>query len=528
MRAALGWPDGPIVASHYRSGASLAFAAAQDQLFTATEVNEWAWQGVAPASAALPLPNAPGHPAAWDSESAQHTLHKVSEAEACPAAMALIASALARHLPAFHDEDELSLGSGSGSQLWSLSALPTQVDWSPLHDIPTALVTGSNGKTSTVRLIAAMCAAAEIRAGFNCTDGICIGGEMIAQGDYSGPSGARRVLRDQRVEVAVLETARGGILRRGLAVRHADAAIVTNVSADHFGEYGVHSLADLADAKLVVARVLDADGVLVLNADDPVLLAKAESLPVALAWFSLDDDHPHLQQHRRLGGRTCGVRSGELVLHIDGAAHSVGDIVDMPLTLSGMARYNIANIAGAALVASVLGVAPERIAEAAGKFGDARTDNPGRLQRWTIDRVEILLDYAHNPDGLAGLLAIAKQLRAERGGRLGLLLGQAGNRDDDALRELARVAANAGPDFVVLKDLDSYLRGRKVGEVPEALRAELLRLGQSRHSMQTVLPEVEAAQTLFEQARAGDVLVLPVHNLSARENIVGWLDSLPQ
>ncbi|MEO7251711.1 MAG: Mur ligase family protein, partial [Arenimonas sp.] len=312
------------------------------------------------------------------------------------------------------------------------------------------------------------------------------------------------------------------------AVRHADVAIVTNVSADHFGEYGVHSLSDLADAKLVVARVLSDDGVLVLNADDPVLLAKAEALDVALAWFSLDHDHPRLQQHRRLGGRTCGVRGGELVLHVDGGTNSLGHVVDMPLTCSGLARYNIANIAGAALVASVLGVSPECIAETVGRFGAARTDNPGRLQRWNIQGVEILLDYAHNPDGLTGLLAIGGQLRGRHCGRLGLLLGQAGNRDDDALRELAGVAASARPDFIVLKDLDSYLRGREAGEVPQVLRAELLRLGQSPTSIRTVLAEVEAAQALFAQASPGDVLVLPVHNLAAREQIVAWLDSLGQ
>ncbi len=144
----------------------------------------------------------------------------------------------------------------------------------------------------------------------------------------------------------------------------------------------------------------------------------------------------------------------------------------MPLTLAGLAHYNIANIAGASLVAALLGVSPETIAATLTHFGGNRGDNPGRLQRWQINGIEVLLDYAHNPDGLAGLMAIGNGLRQQRGGRLGLLLGQAGNRDDGAICELAAVAAAAKPDFVVLKDLDGYLRGREQGEVLGAVAEE--------------------------------------------------------
>nr|WP_246606797.1 Mur ligase family protein [Lysobacter antarcticus] len=434
-------------------------------------------------------------------------------------------AASTRGLPAFLDDDGLTLGAGEAGRTWALDALPADVAWADLHDIPTVLVTGSNGKTTSVRLLAALFAQAGRVAGFNCTDGVFVGDQCVAQGDYSGPNGARRVLRDTRVQAAILETARGGILRRGLAVHHADAALVTNVSADHFGEYGVHDLSDLADAKLVVARAVHADGVLVLNADDPLLVEKSASLACPLAWFSLDDRNPVLVAHRQRDGATCGVDAGVLTLSVDGQRHRLGEVAGMPLTLEGSARYNIANLAGAALLAATQGLPARAIASVLMQFGGAREDNPGRLERWRIRGAEILLDYAHNPEGLAGLLAVAARVRERRGARLGLLLGQAGNRDNEAIRDLARTAAVAVPDLVVLKDLDGYIRGRRAGEVPEILREQLLLQGLPEASLQTILPEVEAAQAILAWSRPGDVLVLPVHNLSARAQLIAWLQS---
>ena len=198
----------------------------------------------------------------------------------------------------------------------------------------------------------------------------------------------------------------------------------------------------------------------------------------------------------------------------------------MPLTVSGAARYNVGNIAGAALLASGLGVAAALVAAVLARFGNSREDNPGRLERWSFSGITALLDYAHNPHGLSGLLQVASSLRNQSGSRLGLLLGQAGNRDDDAIRELAGVAAAAKPELVVLKDLEGYMRGREQGEVPAILRAELTKQGIPPDSLRTILPEVEAAQALIDWAVPGDVIVLPVHNLSAREQVVGWLDSL--
>jgi UDP-N-acetylmuramyl tripeptide synthase len=212
------------------------------------------------------------------------------------------------------------------------------------------------------------------------------------------------------------------------------------------------------------------------------------------------------------------------VLHHDQRDHDLGAVGDMPLSFSGAARYNLGNLAGAALLASVLGVAPDVIAAVYARFGARREDNPGRLERWQVGGATVLLDYAHNPEGLGGLLAVATQLRQASGGRLGLLLGQAGNRDDGAIAQLAAVAASARPERVVLKDIDGYMRGREQGEVASILSDALLAHGVAPEGVSVLLSELEAAIALVEWARPDDVVVLPVHNLEVRSRLVDWLD----
>jgi UDP-N-acetylmuramyl tripeptide synthase len=526
MRGALRWRDGAIDVHSYAEGAALAIAAPRDRLLTATELNEWAWQGASLPELGLPLPFAPGHPDTLDFDSARETLKLLAAAEARPALDAMVAEAARRGLPVFEDDEFVTFGAGTNSKTFAiedLSRTTAALDFSALGPIGTAVITGSNGKTTTVRLLAAMCAEAGRVAGYNCTDGVWVRGERLEQGDWSGPAGARRVLRDVRVETAILETARGGLLRRGLAVARADAAIVTNVSADHFGEYGIHSLAELAQAKLVVARALGEEGLLVLNADDAELVAAAAGLRCRTGWFALEAGNPFLMAARAAGAPTCAARDGRLWLHAAGVESDLGLVAAMPLTLGGVAQYNLANAAGAALVAQALGIATAHIAAVLARFGGRNSDNPGRLQRWRRDGVEVLLDYAHNPDGLQGLLAMARALAPR--GRLGLLLGQAGNREDEAIRALARTAAESQPDRVVLKDLPGFLRGRAPGEVPSLLLDELRRAGLDEQRMQVVLSEQEAARSLLAWAQAGDVLVLPVHGVEARDQLVAWLDA---
>lgn len=531
-RQALHWSEQATFAHVHPGGATLALAAPLDGLFTATEINEWAWEAVLLPFIAWeilespPPLHAPGHPAVWDEDEAMATLRELARSESDPALVALANAAHEHRVELLLDDDDFALGEGHGARVFPRDPLPdpARIRWSSLHDVPVALVTGTNGKTTTVRLLAAMARAHGWSTGHSCTDGLFVDGRPIASGDYSGPAGARQVLRQPQVQCAILETARGGILRRGLAMQRAQAAVITNISADHFGRYGVHDLDDLARVKLTVARVLDNGGLLALNADDATLREHAADVAGTIGWFALDDEHPLLARHRTTGGATCGVRDGRVVLTVGGAAQDLGAVVAMPLTVAGAARYNVANILGATLAATALGVPATTIAEVLARFGATHADNPGRLQHWSIAGIDIWLDYAHNPDGLRGLLDVVGV--AQRRGGFGLLLGQAGDRSDDDIRELARVAASHRPDHVVLKDMPAFMRGRAPGEVAAVLRAALAKAGVDGVAPGHAEDEQQGARALLAWARPGDVLVLPVHAKAARVEVSTLLDRL--
>lgn len=547
----LGWSTPPIaipvadgiVARRHASGTSLAIAAPFDQLFTATEVNEWAlcaalherdpghWCGLADALLAAAREQAadPGTviPPVLDEAAALARFEMLAAREMRTDIRRLIAAAESRGLRHVLDEQQLTLGAGSGGFSWSLDGLPTvaQVPWNALHEIPVAAVTGSNGKTTTVRLIAACARAHGWCDGYNCTDGVFVGGTLVEAGDYAGPAGTRSVLRDPRVEAAIVETARGGILRRGLAIDHANAAVVTNVSSDHFGEYGIHDLDGLADAKMTVAQLVARDGLLVLNAEDVVLRAKAMQLDARLGWlppigwFALDYAHSLLVAHRADGGSTCGVRAGRLLLTHGALEHDLGPIADMPLTVQGAATYNVANLAAAALAVAAIGIAPATIRSVFAAFGVDPADNAGRLMRFMVDGVQVVLDYAHNPEGLRGVLRVAQRLRAP-GGRIAMLLGHAGNRRDTDLEAVAATAASFAPDLVVIKETEQHLRGRPAGEIPALLRAALSRHGMKESSLAVEMSELAAARRALDWARPGDVVALLVHSAAARSAVL--------
>ena len=546
----LGWSNCQAIVRRHASGASLAIAAPSDQLFLATEVNEWAlcaalverdpvrWSGLEAALVAQALQAAENtsNPAAdiqpvIEESAAFARFERLSSVESHPKLRALLDAAAARGLPHVVDESELTLGAGVSGRSFPLTALPDvdNVRWQELRDIPTVIVTGSNGKTTTVRLLAACARAHGWHTGYNCTDGVFIDDEVLATGDYSGPAGARMVMRERRTQAAILETARGGILRRGIAVSQANTAVITNVSSDHFGEYGIHDLAGLAEVKLAVAAAVSASGLLVLNADDSQLRAQAERLvqrfgrSPPLGWFSMNPDQEMLRTYRLRGASTCGVREGRLHLSHGGGEHDLGLISALPLSMGGIAAYNVANMAGAALAAVALGIAPTTIAAVFTRFGSTITDNPGRLMRFAVDGVTILVDYAHNPDGLRGFLTVADHLRGGTG-RLGLLLGHAGNRKDADIEELAQVAAEFQPDLVVVKEDEEHLRGRAPGEIPRIIRAALMRLGFPDSALPVANSEVEAARYALDWARPGDVLALPVHSWSARAAVVAMLE----
>jgi cyanophycin synthetase len=503
---AIGWGGERLATRRHAGGLSLAFSAPFDALYAATDVAEEAWRAT---EEALGRPSS-GQPAPRFQETAAR-LRETIAAERNPRLAALAAAAAARGVAFLWDADQATVGLGAGSASWPIAGLPSprEVDWAAVRDVPVALVTGTNGKTTTVRLLAAIAEAAGRVAGLTSTDRIAVGGETIDRGDFSGPGGARALLRDRRVELAVLETARGGILRRGLALAAADAAAVTNVAADHLGEYGIDDLAALAAAKRVPVRAVRPGGTAVLNADDPELARGGPAAArVAIAWFGLDPENPLLATHLAAGGAAALLDDDGLVLAAAGRRRVVARLADLPITFGGAARHNAANALAAAALAQALGLPDGAIARGLASVGGTAADNPGRANLFELAGARILLDYAHNPHGLASLLHLAAALPAAR--RL-LTLGQAGDRDEAAIRELAATAWRLRPDRVVVKELPAMLRGRPLGEVPAILEDELRRRGASPEALSYAPTELAALEQALAWARPGDLVILLVH-----------------
>ena len=495
----VGWQAEHTRVRRFKGGANLFASAPPDSLYAATDLVELAWARALDADAA-------GGSADVD------RLRNRIERERNPRIAALAHEADRRGLTFLHDDDGVSLGSGAGSRLWPEDALPEphDVGWDSLSDVPIALVTGSNGKTTSVRLAAAIASAAGHRVGYSTTDGVVIGDEMVVESDYAGPMGARLVLRDVRVTLAVLETARGGILRRGLAVRRADSALVTNIGEDHFGDFGVLSLEDLADAKLVVARAVRNSGYLVLNARDPVLRRRGTALSQRIVWFGSD---PALVAHAGHSDAYT-VLNGQLVVKRGPLTAPIANVDDMPAALGGAATHNVENALGAAALVAGLPAAGgaqipiEALREGLSRFASGLGDNAGRGNLLDVGGIAVLVDYAHNADALAAVGRVAAAIPAAR--RL-LLLGQAGDRTDDAIRGLARAAWALDPDLLLIKELGEYRRGRAEGEVPRLIASELERIGVPQSRYELLPDEISAVRRALEWARPGDLLVLLVH-----------------
>jgi cyanophycin synthetase len=500
---------------------SLAFSAPADALYAATEVNEAAWRAAANALGEIPPAEA-----APSQEAVIAELRASVERERKPWFEMLVRQSGERGVTLLMDDRRVSVGLGKGSRAWpeeESSEVLGRIPWNEISDIPAALVTGTNGKTTTVRLLGAIAHAAGLTAGVTSTDRVTVGDDVVATGDFSGPNGARTVLRDRRVEIAMLEVARGGILRRGLALPRAVAALVTNVANDHLGEFGIFDLGTLADVKLVVAQAVRRDGRLVLNADDPLLLERGRRLDVPILWFTFDPAHPLLAGHLGRGGEACVLEGGSLVLARGKTRLEIAKVAEVPIAFGGAARHNVANALAAIGVATALGLPDAAIRTGLLGFGGDSRSNPGRGNVWRFGGATAIVDFAHNPHGLAALAHMMAAMPAER---RGLVIGQAGDRDDEAIRTFARAAWAMAPEHVFIKEMEVYLRGREIGAVPALIENEMLRAGAVESMLSHWPSELAAIRAALAWARDGDLLLLTAH--AQRDEVIGLLERLAE
>jgi cyanophycin synthetase len=481
---------------HLLGGVSMGFTAPIDALYAASEVNEWAW---AACDAEL---NGADEP---DFDESLETLRASAAEEANPELLDLQAQAEANGVTMLWDDDEASLGLGRHATTWPVRELPdpNDLDWSSFRDIPMCLVTGTNGKTTSVRLAAHIVQAAGHNIGLSSTDYIAVNERVLDRDDWSGPGGARIVLRENEVDVAILETARGGLLRRGLGIEKADAALITNIAKDHLGDFGSQDLNELLNCKWIVSRAVRDAGKLVLNADDELLVAKAQDYPGEVVWFSLHPGNELVQSHASNGGIAFILDGSELVMNAGGIMTTICSDADIPITLGGAARHNVANALAAAALTWSMGIPPDGIR--AGLKTMSQDDNPGRCNVYDVDGFKVLVDFAHNPEALNALLDMANRLQPRR---KALCFGQAGDRPDDLIRELARSAWESGLDKVFVSELAKYHRGREHGDVFSVIRDELTKCGARDDQVEHNEEEIKSLESALAWAEPGDLVVM--------------------
>ena len=388
--------------------------------------------------------------------------------------------------------------------------------------IPVVAVTGTNGKTTTSRMIAHIARADGRLVGWSNTDGIYVDGELIEAGDYSGPSGAGRVLAHPQVQLAVTETARGGILLKGIGLSRNDVSVVTNVTADHLGLQGIDTVDQLAEVKAVVPRITRRSGWSVLNADDPRVYAM-RSVVVARPWvFSRDPDSPGVREVLGEGGRATTVIDGWVsVLRPGEDPDPLVELVEVPMTLAGLSRFNVENTLAAASAALAVGISREVVVEGLRTFRPDPEHNPGRMNFFTVPAprgpVSVVLDLAHNEAGLEAMLEIMNGVRVP-GRRLVLGLGAVGDRTDDLIEMLGEIGARDS-DVVMIAHKQGYLRGRTLEGLEALLRAGAARVGVS--DIESWPTEVACLEAMVDRAEPGDVVGLMCH--AERRECYAWI-----
>jgi cyanophycin synthetase len=390
--------------------------------------------------------------------------------------------------------------------------------------IPIISITGTNGKTTVTRMIGHVLQEMRWCTGMTTTDGIHIDGELVARGDTTGPHSARVVLSDPTVEVAVLETARGGITRRGLGYDWSDISVITNIREDHIGQDGIRDIEDLVHIKSLIAERVREGGTLILNADDEQCVRLIENSRVRrtdkqFIYFSLDDNHLLIRKYMEIGGGAFFVRDGRIIEAAGNVEHEVAAVADIPLTMGGTARFQVSNVLAAIAACRAHGVTRDHIVAALKTFNNAE-HNPGRANLYQVGAGYVMVDYGHNPDAFD---AVSRMAALWHGRRVTAILGVPGDRDDRLIEESARIAARGFHSIIIKEDKD--LRGRRKGEVA-GLLCRTVNAESPERQCRTVLDEIEAFSDELRELKPGDVTVIfydklePVLEVLARHGAV--------
>lgn len=363
--------------------------------------------------------------------------------------------------------------------------------------IPIIAITGTNGKTTTTRLIAHIVKNNGYRVGFTTSDGIYVQNSMLTKGDTTGPISAEFILKDPTVEFAILETARGGILRSGLGFKQCDVAVVTNIQEDHMGLSDINTLSDMARVKGVVARAVKRDGYVVLNADNEHCVNISKTVDCNIAYFSIDENNPVIIEHCKKGGIAAiyengyiTIKKGEWKFRVDKASH-------VPLTFGGKVTFMIYNVLAATLASYVYGFTIEDIKMNLETFIPSAGQTPGRMNIFEFKEYKVLIDFAHNPDGFKGIKEFLSNVESPF--KIGIITGTGDRRDED-IREMGRISAEMF-DHIIIRQ-DKFLRGRLADDIVSLLVQGIHQVN-PRQSYEYIPKEVEALKHALSLATKG-------------------------
>jgi cyanophycin synthetase len=383
------------------------------------------------------------------------------------------------------------------------------------HSVPIVSVTGTNGKTTTTRMISHILKTRGMRVGMTTTDGIYIDDNCIMKGDTTGPASAKMLLTDKSIDVAVLETARGGIIRSGLGYDLADIGVLTNISEDHIGLDGVNSLEDMLHVKSLIIEAVKSNGHVVLNADDQMVVQAAGHSKASIIYFSLQEDNLIVHKHISDGGIAVFLKDNYITLATGNGLLKSLSIIQVPSVYGGKLKYNIENCLAAFSAAYALNIPLQIIERALTSFYCNEIHNPGRFNIFNIRDFRVVVDYGHN---LAGYASITEAVKKMGGSRLIGIIGAPGDRSDSSIHSMGKIAGKSFHQIIIKED--RVLRGRQAGEVSHLLMKGVLSSGLPKHAVTMIRNEDEALRAAIQNAAAGDIIVVFYEDLECIMNII--------
>ncbi len=417
-----------------------------------------------------------------------------------------------RSLNVFHEKYDVCIGSGVSAYRCDIDDVVLEdIPWNDIKEIPTVIVTGTNGKTTTVRLTAYIIRHAQRKVGYCSTDWVVVGDQVVETGDMSGPTGNLRVMVNSEVEIAVLEAARGGLVRRGLIVDFVSAATVTNISEDHLGQDGIETIEDLARAKCLVYQAVRPDGYCIINIDDKEIYKRVFSISgqkIIITQRALTN--VDVAKAINEACYVCYTRDNTFYWKTKDTEQLIATYAEVPITANGNALHNVENTMHAICLSFSLGLTIEEIRAGITTYENTVANNRGRANVFKYNGATIIVDFAHNPAAMSAILNMCKAYKASDS-EFSVLVGNTGNRLN-MTDNICQSIVDANVDKIMIKEIPNFLRGAKLGEIPKMLEDSLLRKGVNKNKIMMIESEENALTYILSTIKSGDVCAFLCHS----------------